>query len=137
MTAGADRAAGFAGEQDGEVMGIVAVAVAQSRAEDDHGVVEERGVAVAVAAQFAEEIGELLGVPRVDAGVLLEFFLGALVVGDLVVAAERRIEEGEIPAADGIAEHEGADAGGVGPEGEGEQVEHESGSVRCDCHCVR
>ena len=54
---------------------VVAVAVADAAAVDDHGVVEDRAVALADRLQLAEEVGELLDVELVDLRIFSCFFL--------------------------------------------------------------
>ena len=126
MAAGFELAVGSAGEDDWNVFSGVGVAIADARAEEDHRVVEDVGVAFGEALQCLEKVGELGGVPGVDALVLVELFLVAFVVGDGVVTSADAIKEGEVFSGDGVAKHEGGDAGGVGPEGEGDEVEHEA-----------
>src|SRR5262245_27586199 len=48
---GPESAAGAAGDDDGEVVRVVAIAVAQAGAEEDHRVVEDRAVALLHVAQ--------------------------------------------------------------------------------------
>ena len=127
MAAGFELAVGTACEDDGDVLGGVGVAIADAGAEEDHGVVEDIGATFGKALHLLEKVGELGAVPGVDTLVLVELFSVALVVGDGVVTAADAIKKGEIFARDGVAKHEGGDAGGVGPEGEGDEVEHEAG----------
>src|SRR5688500_15884861 len=68
--------------------------------------------------------------PGVDAFVLLELLLVILVVRSLMMAAPDAVEEGKVPAADGIAEHEGADPRRIGPESHHHKVEHQTHLLR-------
>ena len=77
MAAGFELAVGSAGEDDWNVFGGVGVAIADARAEEDHRVVED--VAFGEALHCLEKVGELGGVPGVDALVLVELFLVAFV----------------------------------------------------------
>src|SRR6185295_17785687 len=107
-----DRAAALAGEQDGQVVVVVAVAVGQRAAVDDHGVVEDRALLLLDRLQLLEEAGEELDVVLVDLLDLLELVLVARVVGQRVVAF-RDAEGREGPVAARVREHEGGDAGRV------------------------
>ena len=61
-----DRAAPFAGDEDREVVVVVAVAVADPAPVDDHRVVEDGAVPLADRAELVQEVGELLDVVEVD-----------------------------------------------------------------------
>ena len=127
MPTGFELAVGTAGEDDRDVLGGVGVAIADAGSEKDHGVVEDGGAALGKALHFLKQIGKLGGVPDVDLFVLIKLLRVTLVVGDGVVAAADAIEEGEVLSGNGVAKHEGGDAGGIGPESERDEVEHEAG----------
>lgn len=127
MTAGFELAVGASGEDDGNVLGRVGVTVANAGSIKHHGVVEDGRIAFGKALHFLKKVSQLGGVPGVDFLVLIELLLITLVVGDGVVAAADAIEEGEILSGNGVAKHEGGDAGGIGPESERDEVEHEAG----------
>ena len=124
VAAGLQRTGAGAGEEDGEVVMGVRVAVGDGAAEDDHRVVEHGAGAFAEALQFPEEGSELLEVKAVDLRDLGLLFGAAAVMREFVVAlgdADPRV--GAVAAV--VLDHEGGDARGVGLEGEGEQVVHE------------
>ena len=104
---------------------VVAVAVAVAAAVDDHRVVQDRAaVNVLGLLELLEEPGELLHVPEVDLGDLLELLLLALVMREVVVALGDP-DVGERPVARLVGQQEGGDPRRVGPEGQEEQVVHE------------
>ena len=126
MAAGLEGAAAVAGEDDRQVVVVVAVAVGDAAAVDDHRVVEQAlAVDVLGLLQLVEEVGELLHVEVVDLGDLLEVVLLALVVGDVVVAV-RDADLLEAAVAAIVGEHEGGDAGRVGFEGQHHHVHHQA-----------
>ena len=125
MLAGLEAGFAAAGDDDRDVSRIVGVAVADRRAEGDHRVVEQAALAFLDVLHPVEHVGILLDVPAVDLLVLVELLAVVAVVGEVVVAAVDAFEEGEIPAGDVVAEHEGRDAGGVRPEGEDHQIHHD------------
>lgn len=127
VTAGFELAVGTAGQDDRDVLGGVGIAIADAGSEKDHGVVEDVGAALGKTLHFLKQIGKLCGVPGVDLFVLIKLLRVALVVGDGMVASTDAIEEGEVLAGNGVAKHEGGDAGGIGPESERDEVEHEAG----------
>jgi len=65
----------FSGEDDGEVVFFVAVAVFHAAAVEDDGVVEEAAVAFVDGFHAFHEVGELLDVPFADFGVLAGVFV--------------------------------------------------------------
>ena len=75
MPPGLDGAAALAGEEDGQIVVVVAVAVADAAAVDDHGVVEEGPVAFADRFELAQQVSELLDVESVDLPELLVLLL--------------------------------------------------------------
>ena len=66
VPAALDRAAALAGEEDRQVVVVVAVAVADPAAVDDHRMVEERPFALTDRPELLEQVGELLDVEAVD-----------------------------------------------------------------------
>ena len=102
----------------------VDVGVAHTRAPQQQRVVEQRAVAVRDRLQPGQVLADQLRVVGVGGGVLLDPLLLVLVVGDGMV----RLGDAEVrigPAAQLAAQHEGEDAGDVGLEGDGHQVEHQ------------
>src|SRR5690606_6597539 len=69
-----------AAEQQGQVVGVVRVAVAQSRREQNHRVVENGGLALFHLTEPLQEICVLRDVPAVDELVLAQFLGIVLVV---------------------------------------------------------
>ena len=63
-----ERAAAAAGQQDRQVVRVVAVAVGHGRAEEHHAVVQQRAVALADRRHPAQHVGELLDVPALIFG---------------------------------------------------------------------
>ena len=126
MAAGLEGAAGISGEDDRQVIVVVAVAIGDAAAVYDHRVVEQ-ALAVHVLGGFQplEEVGELLHVEEVDLGDLLEVFLLPLVVGDVVVAVgDADLLEAAVAAV--VGEHQRGDAGGVGLESQHHHVHQQA-----------
>ncbi len=98
----------------GNIVVVVAVAVADAAAVHDHRVIEQRAFAVAgVSCSLPMKCGELLHVKAIDLGDLGLFLLAAAVVRQFVVAvvhADRRIAA----VAPLVREHERGDAGRIG-----------------------
>ena len=113
-------------QYQGQVARVVSVAIAHTGTEQNHGLVQDRPGAFLHRAQPIQEIRILLNMPAGDAFVGGQFFRKILVVAVLVVPALHPVEEGEVPAGYGVAEHEGADPGGVGPECQCHDVEHQA-----------
>ena len=65
VASGLDAACSVTGQDHRQMIVLMAVAVAQAAAVDDHGMIEQRAVAVFCGFQFAQEIGELLHVDSV------------------------------------------------------------------------
>lgn len=63
---GSDRAAPAPGEQDGQVLAIVEIAIAQRAAVEQQAIVEECAVAFLHRLQFADQVAELLDVEAVN-----------------------------------------------------------------------
>ena len=113
-----------AGDEDGEVLVIVAVAVADAAAEEDQGVVQEGAFAIAGVGEPLNEATEPLDVEAVDLLDLVDHVLIVLMVREVVMAfLDADFGEGAVAAID--REHECADAGGVGLEGQQQHVVHE------------
>ena len=121
MTAGVQRAAAFAEQQDRQLVVVVAVAIPDAGAVEEHHVVEQGAVAFFDCLQFGDEVGQVLGVELVDLGDLFELGFVAAVVravmmafghADELVAAVRAF----------VGEDERAEAGEVSLEGEDLQV---------------
>ena len=105
-----------AGEEDGHVFIVVAGGVAQVGGEEHHGAVQHFGFL-----ELAEEVAPLIDDGLFDNGELFELVLVFAVVGQSVVAFRDALDAPEF----GVTGHvEGGKAGGVGLEGEGEDVEH-------------
>ena len=94
---GLDGAAAVAGEEDGQIVVIVAVAVADAAAVDEHRAIEERRFALADRLEPGEEVGELLDVKAVD---LLELPRASpglpAVVREVVVSPRGRLDMKEV-----------------------------------------
>ena len=121
-----DGAAPAAGEDDGQVEGVVRVAVPHARAVDHRRVVEQRAVAVLRRRHLLEEAPEDLHVERVDLRQLREL-LGPLAVVRGRVVRVGDPDLGERAHALLAADQEARDAGQVGLERHQHQVEHEVG----------
>ena len=68
MASRLDRSAAAAGEQDRQVVVVMAIAVGNSAAVEDHRVVEQAAAAFAVAPHPFEEVGQEAGMEEVDFG---------------------------------------------------------------------
>lgn len=68
------------GKEDGKVIVVVAVAIANAASVEDHALVEECALAFGDRTQFAEEVGELFEVEPVDLRDFLLFFVAVAVV---------------------------------------------------------
>ena len=121
-----DAAAAASRQHQRQPVRIVLVAVAERRPEQDHRIVQHRAFAFLHVAEFAQQIAVLLHVPAVDHGVLPQLLGIVGVVRDLVMRVGDAFEKTEIDAADGVAEHERADARGVALERERDQIQHEA-----------
>ena len=84
-----DGAAPAAGEDDGQVEGVVRVAVPHARAVDDRRVIEQRAIAVLRRGHLLEEAREHLHVERVDLRQLREL------LGPLAVVRRRVVRVGD------------------------------------------
>ena len=103
----------------------VAVAVGVAAAVDDHRVVQQRlAVDVLDGVQLLQEPGELLHVPQVDLGDLLQDLFLVVVVRQVVMALGDP-DVGERPVAPLVGQQEGGDPGRVGLERQDHHVEHE------------
>ena len=121
-TAGLQRAAPFAGEDEGEIVATVLVAVLEARAPHHDAVVEQGAVAFLEGVHLLHHVGVLLDVELVDRRHLPNLFLIAAVVRlRMVLVAEAQLGIGR---AVGSGADIGADAGGVGLEREHGQVAH-------------
>ena len=92
--------AAFAGQENGQVIVIMAVAVADATIVDDHRVVQERVLALANGLELAQEVRELLNVEAVDLLDLLVLSGIAAVVREVMVAfgdADERVRAVWIP----------------------------------------
>ena len=118
-------AAAVAGEDDGQVVMGVAIAVGIAAAVNDHGIVEER-IAIHVLGflHLLQEPGELLHVPEIDLADLPDHFLVALVMRQMVVAFGNA-DVGVAAIISVAREQESGDAGAVGLEGEEHHAVHE------------
>lgn len=120
-----DGAAAAAGKEDGELLGIVSVAVPKAGAKHDHAVVEEGTLAFVGAVHFLQGLGEQLHVVLIDALIHVEA-LGIIgVVGEFVLAAFDVAKEAEVHAGQVVVEHHGGDAGAVHLKREDHDVELE------------
>ena len=93
---GGTEIAATAGEDQREVFPLVRIAVPETGAEEDHAVIQHTAFAFLHRFQAVEQIGILLHVPEVDAGVLLQLFLLVGVVGTFVVTFVDAFEEAEV-----------------------------------------
>ena len=126
---GFDSSAGSAEEGDGDVYGVMDVAVLHAGSVEDEAVVEEAARAFRDGAHFLKHVGGLGGEPLGDEVVLLDFLRGVLVVGEIVViCSDFGIREAEDDSADFMAEDEGGDPGAIRLKGEDEDV-HEHAHV--------
>src|SRR5438874_1420981 len=107
-------------------MRIVLVAVAERRSEEDHRIVQNGSFAFLHIAQLSQKISVLLHVPAVDYRILPQLFGILGVVRYLMMGVRDAIEEAEVDAAYGVAEHERADAGGVALKRQRHQIQHEA-----------
>ena len=121
---GGDAAAAAAAEHDGQVVRIVAVAVADAAAEQDHGIVEHDAVAFLHVAQLAQQVGVLLDVPAVDELILAHLVGVLLVVRDVVVRAAHASRKEKFWLLTALPNMNVRDARGVGLEGQRDHVEH-------------
>ena len=121
MAAGVQCAAAFAEQENRQLIVVVAVAVADAGAVEEHHVVEQGAVAFFDCLQFGDEVVEVLSVELVDLGDLFELGFVAAVVGAVVVAFGHA-DELVAAVASFVGEDEGAEAGEVGLEGEDLQV---------------
>src|SRR5688500_499110 len=87
------EAAGGSADHDGRQWAVrVPIAVAEARAVENNGVVEQRSLSVHGSTQLFEECGEERRVMHLDLGALLELLGVVLVVRDLVM----RIRDAEL-----------------------------------------
>ena len=125
VTAGLEGAAGFAGEEDGEVFVVVAVAVADSGAVKNHAVVQKAAISFGDGFEALQDVGDLAGVELVDVADFSLFCGIVLVVGERVMAFVDA-DEAVAFVASFVGEHEGGDARGVGLEGKDHHVSHKA-----------
>jgi hypothetical protein len=100
VSPGRKRAAGPAGQHGRQVVRVVFVAIAQGRAEQHHGIVQERPFPLADLLHPVEKLGTLLDVPGGDPLVLLKLLGVVLVVRELVVPPFDALDEREVFVAD-------------------------------------
>ena len=111
-----------AGGDDGEVAVVVAGGVAEVGAGEDGGLVEEGVVAFFDFIEAGHEFGEETHFLEFDEGELFDLLFVAAVVAEVVPVFIDTFQGGDVVAA-GSAE--GDEAGGVGAEGEEDEVIHE------------
>ena len=116
-----EHPAAATGDEDREIVVVVAVAVADAAAVDDHAAVEERAIPFARPIELLEEIGKLLDVEAVD---LLDLRLlrGVLAVMGEVMVPLGDTDERIALVAPLVGEHEGRDTRGISQKGEDEHV---------------
>ena len=103
---------------------VVDVGIAHGAAVKHQRVVEQVAVAIGRVLQLVEEVGQQADVIAIELGELRDFRRGFAVVR---AGMERRLDAALGPdAAAHVAAHlEGGDAGGLGHEGQGLQIEHQ------------
>ena len=125
QAAAAEGASAAAGDEDGQLAGIVGVAVEEAGAEDDHAVVEKGAFAFLGVLHFGEGAGEDLHV--VFVGLLVHGQTGGIigVMREFVQGALDAAPVTEVHAGEVVVEHQRGHSGSVHLEGEHEQVEHQ------------
>ncbi len=104
-------AAAAAGQDDGQVVMRVAIAVRVATAIDDHRIVQERfAVHVLCVLHFIQKLGELLRVPKINLFELLDFFRIVLVMRQIVMPF-RHADVRERFVAAVMSQQESGDAG--------------------------
>ena len=122
-TAGLQRAAPFAGEDEGEIVATVLVAVLEARAPHHDAVVEQGAFTFFQRAHLLDHVGVLIDVELVDGGHLANLFLIAAIVGlRVVLIGEPKFRvRGPIGARSDV----GAHPSGIGLEGEDGEIAHD------------
>src|SRR5579883_3422890 len=124
VPAGLDRAAAPAGQEDGQVVVVVAVAVADPAAVNDHDMVQQGSAGLAGRRELPQQVGDLLDVETVDGLDLLVLGLVAAVVREVVMSI-RDVEERVAAVAGLVGKHEGRDPGEVSLVGQRQEIEHQ------------
>ena len=113
-----------AGEDHRHVGADVRIGVAEVRAVEDHGAIEQRVFAFVHGLEIADESGEQLHVPLVDDLELRYLALGFAVMREVVIAVgDRGAGDLEHGRADAV-EQQGDGAGGIGFESQARDVVH-------------
>src|SRR5579884_1381510 len=86
MTPRFDRARALAGQQDRQVVMVVAVAIADARAVDDHRIIEQRTLALADGLHLFQQVGQLGDMEAVDLADLVLFLLVPAMMGKVVMS---------------------------------------------------
>jgi len=125
VATGLEKSAPLSGEDDGDAGGGVVVAVPHAGAVEDDTVIQQCAMLILVRLHPIEQIIEFLHVPEADLEEAVEVASAEVAeeVGKVVVLLVDA-EEIKDHAAVGVAEHVGDAAGGIGPEGKGDQVDH-------------
>ena len=119
---------GAAGDQNREVHVVVQTRVAHPASVQEHGVVEQRALAVRRGLQLPEEIGEQRHMERADLGDLLDLHrIVAVMAGRMVRLRDANL--GISTVAELARKLEGADPCDIGLERQQLQVEHERGVI--------
>lgn len=99
VASGSDGAAATTGQNDGQVVVIVAIRISNPAAEDDHAIIEQGAVAFFDRFELLKEISELGGVKLIYFGQHLQLFRVALMVRKPVVSiAHPDLGEGAVGA---------------------------------------
>ena len=123
VAAGNDSASAAAGQEDRQVSVVVAVAVADPAAVNDHDTVKKRLVTFSRRLEFAQEVGELLDVESVDCADFPLLF-GVAAVVRYVVMPVGDSQEMVAPIARLVRIKKSGDSSHIGLKGKGHQVEH-------------
>src|SRR2546423_10295024 len=113
MLSGVDAAPTTSAEDNGQIMGVMDIPIAHPRPEKDHRIVKQRAFALLDVAQFAQNIGVLLHVPKINELVLSQFVRDMVMMRDFVVTPVDTVQKREALVVELVAERERANAGTI------------------------
>ncbi len=121
-----DGAAALACEDDGELGGVVGVAVPEAAGEEDHAVFQQGPLAFVGGLHFGRELAPEFNLVLVDALIHFQPMVVSRMVGKFVDAAADAVQAGETHVRQVVIHHERGHAGAIHLEGQQHDVKHEA-----------
>lgn len=121
-----DSAAAVAYKDDGELGGVMGIAVPEAAGEEDHAVFQQGALAFVGDLHFSEELAPELHLVLVNALIHFQSMVVSRVVGQFVDAAADTVQAGEAHVRQVVIHHERRHVGAIHLKGEEHDVEHEA-----------